>query len=107
MDRPCQSTFLGVPTFTDRSVAHMDRTSFRIARARPSLSERGLWRSVAGDLVSVDVQDLSGDERRRLQEEDPFDDVADPTDASERPEPGERGVQLRRMLRRLDDARRD
>ena len=63
--------------------------------------------SVAGDLAAVDVQDLAGDERRRLQEEDAVDDVADLAHAPERVEPGERVVGLRRVLRRLDDARRD
>src|ERR1700733_7087497 len=64
--------------------------------------------SVAGDLPAVDVQDLAGDERRRLQEEDAVDDVADlahmPDWGELRAEPD---VALRRMHRRLDDARRD
>ena len=32
---------------------------------------------MAGDLAAVDVQDLAGNERRRLQEKDAVDDVAD------------------------------
>src|SRR3954452_17019218 len=73
---------------------------------RPLRSTGFRW-SVAGDLAAVDVQDLSGDERRRLQEENPVDHIADLTDASERVEPSERVVRLRGMLRRLDDAQRD
>ena len=43
-------------------------------------------RSVAGGLAAVDVQDLAGDERRGLQEEDAVDDVADLAHAPERVE---------------------
>ena len=63
---------------------------------------------MTGDLAAVDVQDLAGDERRRLQEEDAVDDVADLADVPNRGELGaEPGVALRRMHRRLDDAGRD
>ena len=34
-------------------------------------------RSVADDLAAVDVQDLAGNERRRLEDDDGVDDVAD------------------------------
>jgi hypothetical protein len=38
-------------------------------------------RSVTGDLATVDVQDLPGDVRRFLQEQDAVHDVADLADA--------------------------
>ena len=64
--------------------------------------------SVTGALAAVDVQDLAGNERRCLQEEDAVDDVAD---LAHVPEWGELrakcGVAFRRMHWRLDDARRD
>jgi hypothetical protein len=51
------------------------------------------------------VQDLAGNERRRLQEQDSFDDVADLAHVSNRRElRAEPGVTLCRMHRRLDDA---
>jgi hypothetical protein len=65
-------------------------------------------RSVAGDLAAVDVQDLAGNERRRLEDDDGVDDVADLARVPYRGEPrAEPGVVFRRMHRRLDDARRD
>src|SRR5437764_10361295 len=49
-------------------------------------------RSVAGDLAAVDVQDLAGNERRRLEDDDGVDDVADlahvPYRGEPRAEPG-------------------
>jgi hypothetical protein len=63
---------------------------------------------VPGDLATVDVQDLSRDVRSRLQEQDAVDDVADLANASERGKPvTELLVAVRRVHRRLDDARRD
>src|SRR3954465_4735017 len=63
--------------------------------------------SVAGDLATVDVQDLAGDERRRLEEHDRVDDVADLSDVPHRGEPcAEPGVARRGMGRGLDDSRR-
>ena len=65
-------------------------------------------RSVTGGLAAVDVQDLAGDVRRCLQEQDAVDDVADLADAPERGKPvTESVIAVRRVHRRLDDARRD
>ena len=61
-----------------------------------------------GDLAAVDVQDLPGNVRRCFQEQDSVDDVADLADASKRKKPAtEFLVAVRRVHRRLDDARRD
>jgi hypothetical protein len=60
---------------------------------------------VTGDLTAVDVQDLAGDEGRRLEEQDAVHDVADLADPSQRVQPGERVVAFRRVRRRRDDAR--
>ena len=63
---------------------------------------------MASDLAPVDVQDFAGNERRRLQEEDAVDDVADLAHVSNRRElRAESGVTLCRMHWRLDDAWRD
>ena len=64
--------------------------------------------SVASDLAAVDVQDLTGNERRRLQKEDAVDDVADLPHVSYRRElRAKSGVTLCRLHRRLDDPWRD
>ena len=74
---------------------------------RHAHSRQGWW-SVAGDLAAVDMKDLAGNERRRLQEKDAVDDVADLAHVPYRRELGaETGIALRRMHRRLDDAWRD
>jgi hypothetical protein len=63
---------------------------------------------VAGDLAAVDVQDLTGDIGRGLQEKDAVDDVADLADPAERREPvAEVLVVFRRVRGGLDDARGD
>jgi hypothetical protein len=63
---------------------------------------------VTGALAAVDVQDLPGDERGCLKEQNAADDVADLADMPERRKTvAESGVAFRRMRRRLDDARRD
>ena len=57
-------------------------------------------------LAAVDVQDLSSDVGRGLQEQDAVDDVADLADPAERGElVTESVVAVRRVHRRLDDAR--
>ena len=73
------------------------------------LSEPGQrLRSMPGGLAAVDVQDLPGDVRRCLQEQDAVDDVADLADAAERRKlVTESVIAFRRVHRRLDDARRD
>ena len=52
---------------------------------------------MARDLAAVDVQDLAGDERRRLQEKDTVDDVADLAHVPHRELRAELGIALRRM----------
>ena len=64
--------------------------------------------SAAGDLAAVDVQELAGDVRRVLQEQDAVNHVADLPHAPERGKlAAEPLVAFRRVHRGLDDARRD
>jgi DNA-binding CsgD family transcriptional regulator len=63
---------------------------------------------VAGGTAAVDVQDLAGDVRRRLQEQDAVDHVADLAGPAHRRQPvAQPFVAVGRVHRGLDDARRD
>ena len=76
--------------------------------ALTKIGEGGLSALVTGDLSAVYVQDLSGDVRRGLQEQDAVHDVADLAHPPERGKPvTEAFVAFRRVHRGLDDARRD
>jgi hypothetical protein len=66
-------------------------------------------RSVVGDLAVVDVQDLAGNERRRLEEDDGVDDVADlahviPGETALTRMPRQRRLATRRRLRPRPEA---
>ena len=67
----------------DRPTAAHQRSGTTIRQATRS-RRWGSRSSVAGRLATVDVQNLAGDEGRRLQKEDPVDDVADLTDSTDR-----------------------
>ncbi len=60
-------------------------------------------RSVAGGLAAIDVQDLAGYERRRLQKQDSADHVLDLAHTADWVEGREEFVSFRRVHRGLDD----
>ena len=87
---------------------HVVNVSATLAEVADSATPAVLAALTKGGLAAVDVQDLAGDVGRRLQEQNGVHHVADLAGPAERGKPAAQVlVAFRRLVRGLDDPRRD